>query len=89
MRRERFELRASSRRDKPLDLKARFVAAFLDANLRLAPLGDEYLSTREKPPPGGSPDLKNQSCTGCGQRPRQNHLLQRIRAFLYLTDYLL
>ena len=33
-----------------------------------------YLSTREKPPPGGSPDLKNQSCTGCGQRPCQNHL---------------
>ena len=35
---------------------------------------DTYLSILERPPPGGSPDLKNQSCTGCGQRPRQNHL---------------
>ena len=33
-----------------------------------------YSSTRDDPPPGGSPDLKNQSCTGCGQRPCQNHL---------------
>ena len=73
MRCERFQLRAVSRRYKTLDLEARFVAAFFKANFWLAPL-DTYLSILERPPPGGSPDLKNQSCTGCGQRPRQNHL---------------
>ena len=40
MRCERYKFRAVSGRYKPLDLKGRFVAAFLDANLRLAPLGD-------------------------------------------------
>jgi hypothetical protein len=73
MRCERYKFRAVSRRDKPLDLKARFVAAFLDANLRLAPLGDVFINPR-KPAAWWQSGLKNQSCTGCGQRPRQNHL---------------
>jgi hypothetical protein len=33
-----------------------------------------YLSILDCPPPGGSPDLKNQSCAGCRRCPRQNHL---------------
>jgi hypothetical protein len=51
------------------DLSPRFLRP-ISGSLRW----DTYLSILECPPPGGSPDLKNQSCTGCGQRLRQNHL---------------
>ena len=47
MRRERLKLRASSRRDKTLDLEAELVAAFLKANLRLAPLWDVFINPRK------------------------------------------
>ncbi len=44
---ERFELRDSSRTDKPLDLEGRFVAAFLTANLSLSPLRDISVNPRK------------------------------------------
>ena len=40
---ERFELRASSRRDEPLDLHAGLIAAFLDANFGFTDIEPDML----------------------------------------------